>query len=130
MSAMVLRDRLKEILADKLGTYTLSNGEIVPAIYCSERADAWSNDRTVKGLEIITVVSPVMKYDVYIKYWEIDRLASSMDLKNVCDLIQQHFCVDSFESLKLPEQPELRTIIKCVVNAQGFLNYDHDFLGI
>ena len=129
MSAQLLRDRLKELLADKLGTYTLSNGETVPAIYCAESADAWSNDRTVKGLEVIAVVAPTMKYPVYLKYWEIDRLVPGIDLKIVCDLIQQHLCVESFESVEIPEQPELRSVIKCTVNGQGFFNYDDDFLG-
>lgn len=128
MSAMLLRDRLKEILANKLGTYTLSNGVQVPAIYCAEKADAWSNDRTVVGLEVITLVVPTMKFPVILKYWETDRLAPGIDLKEVCDLIQQHLCIESFENIEIAEQPELRSVIKCVVNGQGFLNYSEDFL--
>ena len=98
MSAMLLRDRLKELLVDKLGTYTLANGVEVPAIYCSEKADAWSNDRTVKGLEVITLVAPNRKYPVILKYWEVDRLAPGVDLRQVCDLIQQHLCIGMYST--------------------------------
>ena len=128
MSAMLLRDRLRTLLASKLGTYTLANGVQTPAIYCAEKADAWSNDRTVIGLEVITLVVPTMKYPVILKYWEADRLAPGVDLREVCDLIQQHLCIESFENIEIPEQPELRSVIKCVVNGQGFLNYADDFL--
>ena len=128
MSAMLLRDRLKELLVDKLGTYTLANGVQVPAIYCAEKADAWSNDRTVKGLEVITLVVPTRKYPVILKYWEVDRLAPGIDLRQVCDLIQQHLCIESFENIEIEEQPELRSVVKCVVNGEDFLNYVDDFL--
>jgi hypothetical protein len=128
MSAMLLRDRLRVLLVNHLGTYTLGNGETTPAIYCAEKADGWHNDRTVRGLEVISVVVPSSKYVVYLKLWEDDPTAVTVDLQEVCALIQQELLVESFDVIEIEEQPELRSMINLSINARGVFNFEDDFL--
>jgi hypothetical protein len=127
MSAQLLRDRLRELLADDLGTYTLANGEKVPAIYCTEKADSRSNDRTVEGLEVITIVVPGSKYPVILKSWQSTQ-SEFIDIKKVCNKIGLYFGIESFENIEVGEQPELRSIVKCIINAQELFTFEEDFL--
>ena len=128
MSAMLLRDRLRELLVNHLGTYTLANGETTPAIFCTDKSDSWHNDRTVHGLEVVTIVGPSSKYIVYLKVWEDDPQKVTVDLQEICTLIQQQLLVESYDVIEIEGQPELRSMIKLTLNSQGVFTFEDDFL--
>lgn len=129
MSAMLLRDRLREVLSASLGTYTLGNGERTPAIFCTDKGDSWHNDRTVRGLEVVSIVCPSNKYVVFLKVWEDNPMAQTVDFQEVCSVIQQNFPIDTYDVIEIEEQPELRSMVKLTINSQGIFNYEQDFLG-
>ena len=128
MSALLLRDRLRELLVNHLGIYTLGNGETTPAIYCTDKSDSWHNDRTVHGLEVVTIVGPSSKYIVYLKVWEDDPQKVTVDLQEICTLIQQQLLVESYDVIEIEGQPELRSMIKLTLNSQGVFTFEDDFL--
>lgn len=125
MTALLLRDKLRSILIDHLGTYHLANGETTPAIFCTEKGDAQHNDRTVTGLEVVVPVVPGSKYTVYLKVWGD---VETIDIKEVCSIISSYFPIEEFDQIEIGEQPELRSMIKLTINVEGIFNFEEDFL--
>jgi hypothetical protein len=128
MSATKLRDKIADRLSSFIGTYTLTNEETTPAIYCAHSGDASSNDRTCNGLEIVVVNSPNHNYVLYLKSWARTNLEPIVDLDAIIAKLESEFVVSHQETIVIPEQPELRFVVKLTIDANSIFTYDDDFL--
>tara|TARA_R110000868_G_scaffold375289_1_gene639796 strand:+ start:115 stop:639 length:525 start_codon:yes stop_codon:yes gene_type:complete len=72
MSALLdLRTTLSSVLAGELGTYTLANGSIVPAVRCSDATETRYPGTIVQGLEMVILKDPRM---VSIRQYQQERV--------------------------------------------------------
>ena len=127
MSATKLRDKIFNLTSQYLGTYTLNNGETTPAILCSDRSDP-RNDRTCNGLEIIVLNIPTGKHPVFFKVWQRSSVLPHANVNKVIEILSQHLVLEDVEQIEIPEQIELRSILKATINAQAVFTFEDDFL--
>jgi hypothetical protein len=61
MSALLdLRTTLSTVLAGVIGTYTLANGSVTPAVRCSDPSETRYPGTIVQGLEVVILKDPVL----------------------------------------------------------------------
>ena len=72
MSALLdLRATLSSVLSSVLGTYTLANGSVAPAVRCSDPSQTRFPGTIVQGLEMVIIKDPVL---VPIRQYQQERV--------------------------------------------------------
>lgn len=100
MELLTLREQIETLLVDRLGTYTLANGTVVPAMSVRSAGERATARTTVSGLECIIQrqpdITPVAQYTDAPAYETYTVYLVSWDDKEVTDAVR--LMLDAFSS--------------------------------
>jgi hypothetical protein len=123
MDVLTLRQELESLLVDELGTYTLGNGAVTPAVAVRATGEAMPSGTKVSGVELIIRRNPdlepvnayqrevaLRKWRVYLVDWAGDR-----NLEQLAGRVVYAYPGCEVETVNVPEgagpQHQMRLVI-------------------